>query len=287
MSIANILREKRPSLSFEFFPPKTLALEKVLFDTIDGLQSENADFSSVTFGAGGAFADKTFEWIKYIKDTCSYETMMHITCIGFDKSVLDNILDKLSETGIANILALRGDMPKEAKPFSMEFPHASDLIQYISRRGEFCIGAAGYPEGHPESESIERDMDMMKLKVDCGASFIITQLFFDNKFFYQFRERAEKMGINAPIIAGIMPITSFSQIERFQKMCSSHVPENLIRDLDGKDEDYVMKYGVEYAVRQCEDLIAKDAAGLHFYTLNRSAATKNILEHIKIFDNKA
>lgn len=278
MSISDILSSRKPTISFEFFPPKTLALEKVLFETIDSLQSERADFSSVTFGAGGGTADKTLDWIKYIKDTCDYETMMHITCIGFSRSVLDNILDKLEESGISNILALRGDMPGGKKPEHMDFLHASDLVEYISNRGKFCTGVAGYPEKHPESPSIEKDIEMLKYKVDKGASFIITQLFFNNEYFYRFRERVEKAGIKVPIVAGIMPIVNYSQIERFKVMCNSHIPEELISRLEGKSDEDVASIGIEYAVSQCDDLIKNDVAGLHFYTLNRSHATKRILD---------
>ncbi|MDY5050997.1 MAG: methylenetetrahydrofolate reductase, partial [Candidatus Mucispirillum faecigallinarum] len=143
-----------------------------------------------------------------------------------------------------------------------------------------CIGVAGYPEKHPESPSFEKDIEMLKYKVDMGASFIITQLFFDNEYFYRFRERAEKAGINVPIVAGIMPIVNFSQIERFKVMCSSHIPENLIKSMEGKSEEDIASIGIDYAVKQCEDLVKNQVAGLHFYTLNRSMATKRILDNL-------
>ena len=280
MSISNILNTRKPSISFEFFPPKTLAIEKVLFDTIDSLQVENADFSSVTFGAGGSTADKTFDWINYIKDTCKYETMMHITCVGFNKVTLDNILEKLENAGIENVLALRGDIPKGSDLKQGDFKYASDLVSYIARRGKFCIGVAGYPEKHPESLTFEKDIEMLKYKVDMGASFIITQLFFNNEYFYRFRDRAEKAGIKVPIVAGIMPIVNFSQIERFKVMCSSHIPESLIKSMEGKSEEDIASIGIDYAVNQCEDLVKNQVAGLHFYTLNRSHATKRILDKL-------
>lgn len=280
MSISNILNTRKPSISFEFFPPKTLAIEKVLFDTIDSLQEENADFSSVTFGAGGSTADKTFDWINYIKDTCKYETMMHITCVGFDKITLDNILVKLENAGIENVLALRGDIPKDSNLKQGDFEYASDLVSYIAKRGKFCIGVAGYPEKHPESPSFEKDIEMLKYKVDMGASFIITQLFFNNECFYRFRECAEKAGIKVPIVAGIMPIVNFSQIERFKVMCSSYIPENLVKSMEGKSEEDIASIGIDYAVNQCEDLVKNQVAGIHFYTLNRSHATKRILDKL-------
>ncbi len=280
MYISDILNRKRPSISFEFFPPKTLTVEKILFDTIDSLHEEHADFSSVTFGAGGGTADKTFDWIQYIKATCSYEAMMHITCIGFNKNTLDGILDKLEESGVENILALRGDLPRENTLHNGDFKYASDLVEYISKRNKFCIGVAGYPEKHPESESMEKDIEMLKYKVDKGASFIITQLFFNNEHFYRFRDKIIKAGINVPIVAGIMPIINYSQIERFQVMCSSEIPQSLIDSLAGKSEEDIMNTGIDYAVKQCEDLVANQVAGLHFYTLNRSSATKKILDKL-------
>ena len=280
MRISNILNTINASIYFEFFPPKTLVIEKVLFDTIDSLQEEHADFSSVTFGAGGSTADKTLDWINYIKDTCRYETMMHITCVGFDKVTLDNILEKLENAGIENVLALRGDIPKGSDLKQGDFKYASDLVSYIAKRGKFCIGVAGYPERHPESPDFEKDIEMLKYKVDMGASFIITQLFFDNEYFYRFRERAEKAGIKVPIVAGIMPIVNFSQIERFKVMCSSNIPENLIKSMQGKSEEDIASIGIDYAVNQCEDLVKNQVAGLHFYTLNRSHATKRILDKL-------
>lgn len=280
MSISHILQTRNPSISFEFFPPKTLAIEKVLFDTIDLLHEENADFSSVTFGAGGGTADKTFDWINYIKDTCKYETMMHVTCVGFNKPTLDSILERLEQARIENILALRGDIPKGSDLKQGDFKYASDLVEYIAKRGKFCIGVAGYPEKHPESPNLKKDIEMLKYKVDMGASFIITQLFFDNEYFYRFRDMAEKAGIKVPIVAGIMPIVNSSQIERFKIMCSSHIPEDLIEVMNGKSEEDIAAIGIDHAVNQCEDLVKNRVAGLHFYTLNRSHATKRILDKL-------
>ena len=196
------------------------------------------------------------------------------------KVTLDNILEKLENAGIENVLALRGDIPKGSDLKQGDFKYASDLVSYIAGRGNFCIGVAGYPEKHPESPSFEKDIEMLKYKVDMGASFIITQLFFDNEYFYRFRERAEKAGINVPIVAGIMPIVNFSQIERFKVMCSSHIPENLIKSMEGKSEEDIASIGIDYAVKQCEDLVKNQVAGLHFYTLNRYMATKRILDNL-------
>ena len=203
-----------------------------------------------------------------------------LICFGFDKVTLDNILVKLENAGIENVLALRGDIPKDSNLKQGDFKYASDLVGSIANRSDICIGVAGYPEKHPESPSFEKDIEMLKYKVDMGASFIITQLFFNNEFFYRFRERAEKAGIKVPIIAGIMPIVNFSQIEKFKVMCSSYIPENLIKLMEGKSEEDIASIGIDYAVNQCEDLVKNQVAGLHFYTLNRSHATKRILDKL-------
>lgn len=282
MTISEILKNKKPSISFEFFPPKSEDLEAVLFETIDSLKEEKGDFASVTFGAGGSFADKAIEWTKRIKDSCELTTMMHITCVGFHKNNIDDILKTLKVAGIENILALRGDMPKETKaPENPQFKYASDLVKYISDRGDFCIGVAGYPEGHPETPDINKDMENLKLKVANGADFIITQLFFDNEAFYRFRDNLSQLGVRKPMVAGIMPIVNASQVLRFTKMCGTSIPKNLLAKIENKTDADVMKIGVEYAARQCEELIKNEINGLHFYTLNRSTATKNVLSLLK------
>lgn len=276
--VKDILQSKEMTLSYEFFPPKTLASQKVLFETIDALASSPADFASVTFGAGGAMSDKTIDWVKYIKEYSHFEPLMHITCVGFSRAKVDDILSKLEENNIYNIFALRGDIPQGVEISSNDFLHASDLVSYIkSKSSKFSIGVAGYPEKHPEAPSLEEDIRMLKLKVAAGADFITTQLFFDNSFFYKF---SELLGGVAPILAGIMPITQFSQIERFQKLCGSHIPSSLISQMQGRSEEDVHKIGVEFACKQCEDLMKNGVKGLHFYTLNKSSATKEIIENL-------
>lgn len=278
MIISDILKTKKPSISFEFFPPKSEDLEAVLFETIDSLKEENGDFASVTFGAGGSFAEKTLEWTKRIKESCRLATMMHITCVGFHKNNIDDILNSLKAAGIENILALRGDMPKETQAASNpQFKYAADLVKYISARGDFCIGVAGYPEGHPETPDINKDIQNLKLKVESGADFIISQLFFDNDAFFRFRDNLGKLGVHKPIVAGIMPIVNASQVVRFTKMCGTSIPKNLLGKIENKTDADVMKIGVEYAARQCDELVKNEIDGLHFYTLNRSAATKDVL----------
>lgn len=284
MKIIDILKRKAPSVSFEFFPPKNPELEHILFDTIESLKGEGADFASVTFGAGGSSSDKTLAWTCRIKESCGIAAMMHLTCVGFRKSQVDGLFDMLKSAGVHNILALRGDMPKDMPPegLSMEFPHASDLVSYIKSSGyDFCVGVAGYPETHPESLSEKDDIDMLKAKLDAGGDFVITQLFFDNDKFYRFRDRLASSGVRVPVVAGIMPVVSASQVVNFTKMCRATLPENLLKGITGRPEEDVIAVGVDYAARQCVDLIKNGVDGLHFYTLNRSAATKSVMERLK------
>ena len=283
MKIIDILKQKMPSVSFEFFPPKNPELEHILFDTIESLKGEGADFASVTFGAGGSSSDKTLAWTKRIKESCGVATMMHLTCAGFKKSMVDDIFETLKSAKISNILALRGDLPKDAQQnFFMEFPHASDLVKYIKIScPDFCVGVAGYPEKHPESVSEKSDTDMLKIKLDAGGDFVITQLFFDNDKFYRFRDRLAASGIRAPVVAGIMPVVSASQVVNFTKMCGASLPKPLLKNITECKEEDVIKIGTDYAVRQCADLIKNGVDGLHFYTLNRSAATKSVMERLK------
>jgi len=240
----------------------------------------------VTYGAGGSTRDKTVGWVIRIKNEIGIEAMAHITCMGTTLEDLENILDRLRSAGIENVLALRGDRPRQEDPSTslpLCFPHASDLIQFIRHNYDFCIGAAAFPEGHLESPSIEKDTYFMGLKASAGADFFITQLFFDNSFYFDLLQRAAKAGIDKPIIPGIMPITNADQVERFTALCGATIPEELkkrLREVQGEQEA-VMALGIEYAERQCRELLERGAPGIHFYTLNRSSATRTILKNLK------
>ncbi len=284
MKISEILKNKKTTVSFEFFPPKNEESETVLFDTIESLKHINVDFASVTFGAGGQFADKTLDWIKKITEVANYETMMHLTCIGFSEAKLTEILSQLKESNVENVLALRGDIPQNTENFpnSRDFAYASDMTKFINEFGGFCIGGAGYPEKHPEATSLDKDIEHLKIKVDNGAEFIVTQLFFDNEKFYRFRDLCDKAKINVPIVAGIMPVVNASQVIKFTDMCGATLPKGLLNAIEGKDNDYVQNVGIEFASDQCQDLRKNDVAGLHFYTLNRSSATKSVLANLNI-----
>ena len=284
MKIIDILKTKSPTVSFEFFPPKNPELEHILFETMESLNNEKADFASVTFGAGGSSSDKTLSWTERIKKTCDITTMMHLTCVGFYKSQVDDLIATLKKMNIQNILALRGDRPEHipAEQLPSDFIYASDLVEYIRKlTNDICIGVAGYPETHPESVSEANDIQMLKTKIDAGGNFIITQLFFDNEKFYRFRDKLSAAGIHVPVVAGIMPIISASQIVNFTKKCHASLPDKLLKSITECKENQVMELGINYAVNQCKDLIKNGIDGLHFYTLNRSVAAKSVLSKLR------
>ncbi|WP_456402210.1 methylenetetrahydrofolate reductase [NAD(P)H] [Persephonella sp.] len=289
MKIGQILKQIDRSISFEFFPPKTPEGEDQLFKTIKDLEKLNPTFVSVTYGAGGSTRERTIRVVKRIHENCNLTVMAHLTCIGHSKEEINRILTGYKNIGIENILALRGDIPENMEgqsPFvDNGFRYASELVSHIRKEFNdyFSIGVAAYPEGHPESPSLEKDIYYFKKKVDAGAEFAITQMFFNNDFFYRYMDLLQKEGINIPIIPGIMPITNFRQIEKFAKMCGASIPKDLITKLEKaeKNPEDVYKIGIEFAVSQCEDLLKNGVKGLHFYTLNKSLATVEIYNRIK------
>ncbi len=288
MKIRDLLKKVNTSISFEFFPPKTKEGEEKLFQTIKELESIKPTFVSVTYGAGGSTRDRTRNIVKRIHENTDLTVMAHLTCIGHTKEDLINILQDYKNIGIENILALRGDIPLNQEDFQHPedgCKYASELVSLIRENfGDwYSIGVAAYPEGHPESPNLERDVINFKRKVEAGADFAITQMFFDNRYFYNFLDLCEKHGINIPIIPGIMPITNFKQIRKFALMCGATIPEKLVSKLEKVEDkpDEVEKIGIEFAVKQCEDLLKNGVKGLHFYTLNKSDATLKIYNQIK------
>ncbi len=282
-----MLVEKGFTLSFEVFPPKREGSLKELYKVIETLKEWDPSFISVTYGAGGSTRDKTVEIASTIKNELGAEVLTHLTCVQSTRDDIAAILDELKEKGIENILALRGDQPEGLSKFKRTeggFGHANELVEFIGSRGEFSIGVAGYPEGHMEAASLEVDMINLKRKVDAGADFITTQLFFNNEDFYRFRDDALSLGIKIPIIPGIFPIFSCGQIEKMTSMCGAKVPatfQDKLRRVSGKSEE-VEKYGIEYAIGQSEDLIDNDAVGLHFYSMNRSSHVIEILSELSL-----
>jgi methylenetetrahydrofolate reductase (NADPH) len=239
----------------------------------------------VTYGAGGTTRQKTVELVERIQNDLKIRAMAHLTCVGHTADEIGGILDELWRTGIVNVLALRGDPPQGQSTFVATeggFSNADQLVAYAKSRHDFCIGVAGYPEGHPQCLNTTRDLEYLKRKVDNGGCFVITQLFFDNADFYRFRDAARAIGIKVPIIAGIMPILNVSQIKRFVSMCGAKIPHRLLTKLESveSDADAVYRTGVEYATMQCHDLLFNDVDGLHFYTLNKSKATVDICKRL-------
>jgi methylenetetrahydrofolate reductase (NADPH) len=290
--INEILINKKPTFSFEFFPPKTLDGEIKLEETIKELIELKPDFVSVTYGAGGSTRVKTDHWVRRIQNHYHLISMAHLTCVGSSKEDIRRILIEHKNHFIKNIMALRGDPPKEQKhfiPVENGFHYASELIQFIRSefKNEFCIGGACYPEKHPEAKNIDEDIEHLKIKVDSGTDFLITQLFFDNTKFFRFREKLYKKNIQIPVIAGIMPITAYKQIERFTQMTNCSIPKKLVDQIEKNQdkEEEILKISLDFSIRQCEELLRNDVAGIHFYTLNQSNATLKILSELyKIFN---
>jgi methylenetetrahydrofolate reductase (NADPH) len=272
-----------PTLSFEFFPPKTEAGFGQLYQTIDELHPLKPTYVSVTYGAGGSTRQKTVDLVERIQKELSVRSMAHLTCVGHTADELGGILDALWNTGIRNVLALRGDPPAGQSQFVATeggFANATDLVKFARGRHDFCIGVAGYPEGHPQCLNRTRDLEHLRQKVDLGANFIITQLFFDNSDFFRFRDACRSLGIKVPIVAGLMPILNLSQTKRFVSMCGAKIPHPLLtrmETLEG-DADALYRAGIEYAIAQCRELLANGVQGLHFYTLNKSKATVEICQ---------
>jgi methylenetetrahydrofolate reductase (NADPH) len=281
----------RPVFSFEFFPPKTDEGARALMATVADLEEAlDPDFVSVTYGAGGSTRDRTVEVVTRIQEELGTTTMAHLTCVGSSEGEIAQVVDRLIAKGIENILALRGDPPKLAEglsdgfvPVPGGFSHATELTGFLKAGWNVDIGGACYPEGHVESKSLEDDLRWTKVKVEQGAGFLITQLFFDNQDYFAFVARARKAGITVPIVPGIMPITNVAQIERFTKMCGAKIPPELAFRLRRVQDDpaLVMATGIEHAIKQCRRLLEGGAPGLHFYTVNKSHATRSILAAVR------
>ncbi len=286
MKISQMLAARKPLFSFEFFPPKDDASTEALMGVVQSLRDLRPDFVSVTYGAGGSTRARTLELVTRIKREAGIEAMAHLTCVGHSRDEIKAILEELSTQGVENVLALRGDPPRgqtEFKPHPEGYRYANELAEAVSRIDHFCFGVAGYPEKHVEAATMEADLAHLKRKVDTGASFVITQLFFVNERYFEFVNRAKALGVRCPIIPGIMPITNFAQIQRFATLCGATLPPALIAELEPvqADPEAVARIGIRYAATQCRELLQRGAPGIHFYTLNKSRATREILEHLR------
>ena len=277
MKLREIYNTDKTAISFEVFPPKENS-EKLL-EEIKVLKEHNPAFISLTYGAGGN-ENKSFELLKQIKDT-GINVMPHFTCITTTKENIEKNINTIINLNIENILALRGDIPENKELQKHDFNYASDLVEFIKHKTNLSIGVAGYPEGHIESPDLDTDINYLNAKVDKGADAIFTQLFFDNNNFYKFIDKTEKAGINIPIIPGIMPIISEKQVEKMVKLANITVPKNVQENISKLKDKDLIEFGIEYATSQCGELIKNGIKGLHFYTLNKSYSTNEILNNIK------
>ncbi|HAR68983.1 5,10-methylenetetrahydrofolate reductase [Thermus scotoductus] len=287
MKIRDLLKARKgPLFSFEFFPPKTPEGEEALFRTMEELKAFRPAFVSITYGAMGSTRERSVLWAKRILGL-KLNALAHLTVAGQSRKEVAEVLDRFVEAGVENILALRGDPPQGERAFRPHpegFRYASELVAHIrTRYGEgLSVGGAAYPEGHPESESLEADLRHFKAKVEAGLDFAITQLFFNNAHYFGFLERARRMGIAIPILPGIMPITSYTQLRRFTEVCGASIPGPLLSRLERYQEDpkAILEIGVEHATRQVAELLEAGVEGVHFYTLNKSPATRMVLERL-------
>jgi methylenetetrahydrofolate reductase (NADPH) len=302
MHINDIFASDQTTVSFEFFPPKTAADAEALYENIAHLEALHPSFVSVTYGAGGSTRQLTHDLVLRLKQTTTLDPIPHLTCVSHSEPEIEDILTKYAQAGVSNMLALGGDPPRDVQNYDRKadaFQHAANLVTFIRRLNEsgvhpdsrgFGIGVAGFPEGHPDTPNRLDEMDHLKAKVDAGADYICTQLFFDNHDFYDFRERCELAGIRVPIIAGIMPITSVGGMRRMAQLAlGARYPAKLLRALGrtSNDPDAVKQVGVHWATEQCRDLLDNQVRGIHFYTLNKSDATRQIYQSLGLRDSNS
>ena len=294
MHARDIFTSVKPTVSFEFFPPKTSEAQENLFTTILELETIQPAFVSVTYGAGGSTRELTHDLVLRLKKQTSLDPVPHLTCVGHTEAEIEAILERYAAAGVSNILALRGDPPRDQSDYDHTrdtFPQAADLVRFIKKfsghpdpRG-FGIGVAGFPEGHPTTPNRLLEMDYLKAKVDAGADYICTQLFFENRDFYDFRERCDLEGIHIPIVAGIMPVISLSSMKRMAELAGgARYPARLLKALQraGDSAEAVRQIGLHYATEQCADLLDNKVAGIHLYTLNQSTATREICQRLGV-----
>jgi methylenetetrahydrofolate reductase (NADH) len=277
----------KPTVSMEFFPPRTEKAAGKLQKILPDLVSLQPDFMSVTFGAGGSTRDGSRQLVAQLKQISDIEIVAYLACYGLDPAVIKDILGAYRDLNVETILCIRGDEPKEDNaitPHPDSLPYATHLISFVNDTFDFCLGVAGYPEGHVESETIESDLEFLKHKVDAGAHYIISQFFYDNQYFYDFVDRCRAAGISVPILAGIMPVYSISMLKNLTNFCGATVPGELQMQLDAippDDKKAVSRLGIEYATQQCRDLLRHGVDGLHIYTMNRGKAATGIITTLR------
>lgn len=288
MKVADVWTSgQRPTVSFELFPPRSPKAAEKIDGTIDELTALGPDFVSVTFGAGGSTREGSRQLIEKLKKEKGQEVIAYFAGYGLGPEDIIAVLDSYQALGIENILVVRGDVPHDQESFEphpQSLPHASDLMALIRPRYDFCIGVAGYPEGHIEAESKDRDIEYLKLKVDNGAEYIISNYFYDNRYFFDFIERCRAIGIDVPIIPGVMPIYSVKMMEMLAGLCGTTITDEVrqgIEALPKEDKEALLDFGIEFAVRQCKDLLRAGVPGLHIYTMDRSSSSARIVERLR------
>jgi len=285
MKIKDILKTHKQGIALEFFPPKTIDGKSAFLSVVEKLQAFDPLYVSVTYGAAGTTQERTLNALRWLREDSSLPIMSHLTGIGATRDSIGAIVDELESLGIDNILALRGDPPKVLSGFDPskgDFPFARDLVDFLKKTGLFSLGVAVYPEGHPQSPSLEKDLEYTKQKIDRGADFAITQMFFDNRYYYRFRDRATRAGITIPIIPGIMPIVDCKRIKEFAGVCSATIPQDILDRMEPVSDlpEDMRKLGVDLAVKQVEDLTRHGVNYVHFYTMNRADSVIEILTAI-------
>lgn len=284
MKITEILKNNESGVSFEFFPPRSEKAKEAFLSNLKVLKEYNPLYVSMTYGASGGDQQRTKEAVEVLLKEKSFEVMPHLTCVGADKQTIDDLIKYYQARQIENILALRGDLPQDPDAgFCKELPYGRDLVSFIRERSEFCIGVAVYPEGHSEAGSLEKDTVYTKAKVDSGADFAVTQMFFDNDYYFSMLERLKKAEINIPVLPGILPLTNLTRLREFSAICGTKIPkriEEALARFEGKPKD-MEKAGIELTIAQCQELKSKGVKYLHFFTLNRSGVIRPILESLK------
>ncbi len=286
MRVTSLYETKKPLISMEFFPPRNEKAAETFGTTIANLAALEPDYMSVTFGAGGSTQDGSYQTVKQVMADKNFPTVAYIAGFGLGPNEIIAVLDKYKDLGIETVFVIRGDKPKDDDftPHPDSFSYASDLIAFIKERYDFTLGCAGYPEGHVEAESLEKDIEYLKLKVDNGAEYVVAQYFYDNNYFFEYVKKCRAIGINVPIIPGIMPVYTVKLTNVLSKVCGTKIVDKLQRQLDAvdaEDKDAVLNLGINFAVEQCKGLLKEGVAGIHFYTMNRSKSTAEIINRLK------
>ena len=286
MSATSLYESKKPVISMEFFPPRNEKTAGTFGTIIDKLAGLKPDYMSITFGAGGSTRDGSYQTVKKVMVDKNMPTVAYIAGYGMAPDEITDVLGRYKELGVNTIFVIRGDKPRDDDfiPHPDSFSHASDMISFIKKGYNFTLGCAGYPEGHIESESLEKDIEYLKLKVDNGAEYVVTQYFYDNRYFFDYVEKCRAIGINVPIIPGIMPVYSVKMTKNLSRICGTTITETLQHRLDAvdaDDKDMVLNLGIDFATEQCRELLKEGVAGLHFYTMDRSKSTTEIINRLK------